>query len=165
MNQHDQYMRRAIELALAAEIEGEVPVGAIVVHNDKVIAQAHNLKERLQDPTAHAEILAIKQASQALGRWRLNECSLYVTLEPCPMCAGALVQSRLGRLFYGTKDPKSGAVHSLYQILTDPKLNHRVEVIGGVLQDSCANILTQFFRGKRSKPVVNDPEQNHPKPN
>ena len=136
---HEEYMRMAIREAEAAFEADEVPIGAVVVHEPaegggpRVIAAAHNQREQLRDPTAHAEMIAITQAAEALGNWRLSGCTLYVTLEPCPMCAGAMVLARLPRVVYGAADPKAGAVATLYQLLDDQRLNHRAEVIGGVL--------------------------------
>lgn len=143
------YMRMALTEAQAAAAAGEVPVGAIIVCNDRVIAAAHNQRETLRDPTAHAEMIAITQAAESLGAWRLEGCTLYVTLEPCPMCAGAIVQSRVPRVVYGAVDPKAGAVESLYQLLADERLNHRPEVTGNVLAEPCGEILTSFFRARR----------------
>jgi tRNA(adenine34) deaminase len=145
-------MEQALEEAARAAAADEVPVGALVVSLEQgVIGAAHNQRELLHDPTAHAEMLAITQAAQALGSWRLLNCILYVTLEPCPMCAGAMVQARLPYLVYGTPDPKAGACHSLYQITQDPRLNHRVEVVSGVMADACAEVLRTYFRHKRSR--------------
>ena len=143
------YMRMALAEAQAAAAAGEVPVGAIIVCNDRVIAAAHNQRETLRDPTAHAEMIAITQAAESLGAWRLEGCTLYVTLEPCPMCAGAIVQSRVPRVVYGAIDPKAGAVESLYTLLSDERLNHRPEVTGSVLAEPCGEILTSFFRARR----------------
>ena len=143
------YMRLALAEAQAAAAAGEVPVGAIIVCNDRVIAAAHNQRETLRDPTAHAEMIAITQAAESLGAWRLEGCTLYVTLEPCPMCAGAIVQSRVPRVVYGAIDPKAGAVESLYQLLADERLNHRPDVTGSVLAEPCGEILTSFFRARR----------------
>ena len=148
---HEAFMRLALreaELALAAD---EVPIGAVVVHDRQVIGSAHNQREQLRDPTAHAEMLAITQSAGALGNWRLEGCTLYVTLEPCPMCAGAMVLARLPRLVYGAADPKAGAAVTLYRLLEDPRLNHRAEVIGGVLAEPCGEILSRFFAAKRAK--------------
>ena len=142
-------MRVALEQAELAFDRGEVPVGAVVVQSGRIISRAFNLRETQSDPTAHAERLALTFAGEALGTWRLDGCTLYVTLEPCPMCAGAVVQARLPMLVYGAADPKAGACHSLYQIASDPRLNHRAQVIGGVLADSCGAILTDFFAAKR----------------
>jgi tRNA(adenine34) deaminase len=143
------YMRMALAEAQAAAAAGEVPVGAIIVCNDRVIAAAHNQRETLRDPTAHAEMIAITQAAESLGAWRLEGCTLYVTLEPCPMCAGAIVQSRVPRVVYGAIDPKAGAVESLYTLLADERLNHRPNVTGSVLAEPCGEILTSFFRARR----------------
>jgi tRNA(adenine34) deaminase len=147
---HLHHMEMALEEAQAAAREDEVPVGAVIVSFQRgVIAQAHNQRERLLDATAHAEMIAITQAAQALHSWRLEGCALYVTLEPCPMCAGAIVQARLPLVVYGCTDPKAGACHTLYQIPTDPRLNHRAQVLGGVLADRCAALLSTFFQAKR----------------
>ena len=147
---HEFWMRQALDEAIAAYDEREVPVGAIIVHEGRVIAAAHNQRETLNDPTAHAEMIALTQAAEALGSWRLENCIMYVTLEPCPMCAGAVVQARLPVLFYGATDPKAGACHSLYTITQDERLNHRVEVLGGVLADDSKALLQQFFREQRA---------------
>jgi tRNA(adenine34) deaminase len=152
---HELYMRHALREAAAAGAEDEVPIGAIVVHHDsaggddRVIGAAHNQREQLHDPTAHAEMLAITQAAESLGNWRLEGCTLYVTLEPCPMCAGAIVLARIPRVVYGAADPKAGAAASLFRLLDDPRLNHRAEVIAGVLGEECGRILSEFFAGKR----------------
>lgn len=143
------YMQMALGEAQAAAAEGEVPVGALIVCRDQVIAAAHNQRETLRDPTAHAEMIAITQAAESLGAWRLEGCTLYVTLEPCPMCAGAIVQARLPRVVYGASDPKAGAVESLYTLLGDDRLNHRSQTQGGVMADRCGDILTEFFRARR----------------
>lgn len=142
-------MGRAVALAREAMLLGEVPVGALVVRGGRILAQAYNLRETLNDPTAHAERLALTLAGQALGSWRLEGCTLYVTLEPCPMCAGAIVQSRIARVVYGATDPKAGACDTLYQIVTDPRLNHRAVVTGGVLQQECGALLSGFFQARR----------------
>jgi tRNA(adenine34) deaminase len=146
---HEDYMQRALDEARAALAEDEVPIGAVIVHEGRVIASAHNQREQLRDPTAHAEMIAITQAAAALGDWRLERCTLYVTLEPCAMCAGAMVLARLPRVVFGASDPKAGAVATLYQLLDDPRLNHRAEVIGGVLAGECGDILSRFFAAKR----------------
>ena len=148
---HEQWMRHAIAQAEEAERLAEVPIGCVVVHDPtrRVIGEGHNRRETDHDPTAHAEILALRQASRALGHWRLLECTLYVTLEPCPMCAGAMVNARLPRLVYGCDDPKAGAVRTLYQLCEDARLNHRVEVTAGVLSNECAELLQRFFRARR----------------
>jgi len=145
----EHFIRRALRLAMTAAEQDEVPVGAIVVHDHKIIASAYNQREQLADPTAHAEMIAITQAASHLNSWRLLDCTLYVTLEPCPMCAGAILQSRIPRVVYGAIDPKAGAVVSLYQLLNDPRLNHRCEIVGGVLAAECGGVLTEFFDRKR----------------
>ena len=143
-------MELALEQARLAAAMGEVPVGAVVVHQGQVIARAHNLREQSQDPTTHAEVLALARASRELGSWRLCDTTLYVTLEPCPMCAGALVNARVEQLVYGCPDPKAGAVRTLYTICEDPRLNHRLQVTRGVLADRCAGELSAFFARLRS---------------
>jgi tRNA(adenine34) deaminase len=145
----EAYMRRALAEAEQALAENEVPVGAVIVHQDRVIASAHNQREQLRDPTAHAEMIAITQAAESLGSWRLEGCCLYVTLEPCPMCAGAILQSRMPRIVFGATDPKAGAVCSLYQLLQDSRLNHQTQATGGVLAEACGGILSSFFRSQR----------------
>ncbi len=138
-------MRRALAVAEAAARLGEVPVGAVVVVRDQIVAIGHNERETKSDPTAHAEVVAIRRAAEALGGWRLIDAELYVTMEPCPMCAGALVNARLRRLVYGCDDPKAGAVRTLYKLLDDPRLNHRVEVVPNVLAAECGGLLKSFF--------------------
>ena len=156
---HEDYMRMALAQAYAAQEHGDVPVGAVVVHEGRVIGRAHNQRELLKDPTAHAEMLALTQAATALESWRLTGATLYVTLEPCVMCAGALVLSRCETLVYGADDPKAGAVASLYRICEDPRLNHRLKVIGGVLEDECGEVLRTFFRERRQPTKVpTDPD-------
>lgn len=144
-----RWMRLALDLAATAAEAGEVPVGAVVVKQGVVVSQAYNLRETLSDPTAHAERLALTLAGKALGTWRLGGCSLYVTLEPCIMCAGAAVLSRIDRLIFGAVDPKAGACQSLYRLTSDPRLNHRVAVTTGILKDDCGAILSEFFRSQR----------------
>lgn len=144
-------MGKAIEEAKIAAAVGEIPVGAVVIYKKKAIARAYNLRESLPCATAHAELLAIEKACRALGRWRLTGCTLYVTVEPCPMCAGAIVNSRLDRVVYGCDDPKGGAVRSLFHIVDNPSLNHRVEVAAGVRAEECAAIMRDFFRSRRKK--------------
>jgi tRNA(adenine34) deaminase len=146
---HEHFMRMALAEAERALAENEVPVGAVIVHDDRVIAAAHNQREQLRDPTAHAELIAITQAAGALGSWRLNDCTLYVTLEPCPMCAGAIVQARIGAVVYGATDPKAGAAQSLYQLLSDTRLNHQAQIVPGVLAQPCGAMLSQFFEAQR----------------
>ena len=148
---HEQYMRIAIEQAKIAEENGDVPIGAVIVYKDQIIGKAYNQREQLQDPTAHAEIIALTQAAAALENWHLNGCTMYVTLEPCPMCAGALVLARIDRLVYGCADPKTGACGSLYNIVQDERLNHRIEVASGVLADECSQILQEFFKKRRTE--------------
>jgi tRNA(adenine34) deaminase len=142
-------MRAAIRAACIAEENGDVPIGAVIVYEGRIIARAYNQREQLNDPTAHAEIIALTQAAAELESWRLHGCTLYVTLEPCPMCAGALVLGRLDRLVYGCSDPKAGACESLYQIVQDPRLNHRLEMTTGVLGDQCRHLLSGFFQRRR----------------
>ncbi len=146
---HEHYMRLALDEARQAYDEDEVPIGAVIVRGERIIASAHNQREQLRDPTAHAEMIAITQAAQAIGDWRLEECFLYVTLEPCPMCAGAIVQARIPWVIYGTSDPKAGAVDTLYKLLSDPRLNHRAYAVSGILQRQCGEILQRFFQDKR----------------
>jgi tRNA(adenine34) deaminase len=148
---HDRWMRLALEEARAAAAEDEVPVGAVVVVAGRVIASAHNQREQLADPTAHAEMIALTQAAAALGSWRLEGCTLYVTLEPCPMCAGAIVQARVPVVVWGAADPKAGAVETLYRLFDDARLNHRVQHTGHVMEEACGGILSDFFRAKRTK--------------
>jgi tRNA(adenine34) deaminase len=147
---HVEHMEMALEEARAALDGDEVPVGAVIVSRQQgVIARAHNQREMLKDPTAHAEMIAITQAAQALSSWRLEHCILYVTLEPCPMCAGAVVVAQLPMVVYGAINAKAGACDTLYRIASDPRLNHRAQVVGGVLADRCGALLTEFFTGKR----------------
>ncbi len=147
----DQFwMGRALELAVEAATADEVPVGAVIIHNGSMIAAANNQRESLKDPTAHAEMIAITQAASALGDWRLEQTTLYVTLEPCLMCAGAILQSRIPRVVFGASDPKGGAVSSLYEVLSDPRLNHQSLITRGVLEEPCGRILTEFFATKRA---------------
>lgn len=148
---HWMHMEMAFQEACQAQEEDEVPVGAVIVSLDKgVIAKAHNQRETLKDPTAHAEMIAITQAAQSMASWRLENSILYVTLEPCPMCAGAIIQARIPWVVYGCKDPKGGACESLYRILNDARLNHRSQVLSGVMEDKCGEILSSFFRNKRN---------------
>jgi tRNA(adenine34) deaminase len=147
----ERLMRVAIEAARVAEENDDVPIGAVIVHNNQIIAKAYNQREQLQDPTAHAEIIALTQAAAALETWRLNGCTMYVTLEPCPMCAGALVLARIDRIVYGCDDPKTGAIKSLYNIVQDNRLNHRVEVTCGILADEYSRILQEFFKKRRTE--------------
>jgi tRNA(adenine34) deaminase len=144
-------MRRALREAQKAETQGEVPVGAVVVQDEKVIARAHNRPLGLADPSAHAEVLALRRAAKKLGNYRLKGCDLYVTIEPCAMCAGAIVQARLRRVIFGTLDSKAGACGSALEVLNHPKVNHRVEVVSGVLAGECAEIVRAFFRRRRKQ--------------
>jgi tRNA(adenine34) deaminase len=149
---HDEeYMRVALDMAKEAFKRGEVPIGAVLLHEGRILAKNHNRREELQDATAHAEILVLREAGKLLGGWRLLGTTLYVTLEPCPMCAGALVQARVSRLVYGTSDPKGGAAGSLYDIPRDPRLNHRLEVEEGFLKEESAVLLQSFFQKRREK--------------
>jgi len=150
-SRHEMYMGLAIDLAREAAREGEVPVGCVVVRDGRVTGHGANRRERDQDPLAHAEILAIAQAANEAGSWRLEEATLYVTLEPCPMCAGAIVNARIPTVVYGAADPKAGAAGTLYNILDDDRLNHRCEVIPGVRKDECAGLLTGFFEALRAQ--------------
>lgn len=143
------FMRLALREAKRAFDEDEVPVGAVVVQDGRVIARAHNRPIHLHDPSAHAEILALRRAARKLGNYRLTACSLYVTIEPCAMCAGAIVQARLARVIFGARDPKAGAAGSALRVLNHPKLNHQVEIVKGVLEGDCVSILRDFFRLKR----------------
>jgi tRNA(adenine34) deaminase len=145
----ERMMELAVAQARCAAAAGEVPVGAVVYRGEEVLAQAHNLRENLSDPTAHAEVVALRAAAQRVGSWRLEGCSVAVTLEPCPMCAGALVNARVQRLVYGAADPKMGCVHSLHRLCTDVRFNHRLEVVGGVLAERCAELLKGFFAERR----------------
>lgn len=145
----EQYMRLALDEAVAAFDEDEVPIGAVIVHGGAVIGRGHNQRERLADPTAHAEMIAITAAAESLRDWRLIDCTLYVTLEPCLMCAGAILQARLPRLVYGVEDPKAGACGTLYNVIDDERLNHRVECVAGVLPADCRELLQHFFEQKR----------------
>ncbi len=147
---HETYMQLAIEQAQAAAAIGEVPVGAVVLRDGEILAAAHNLRESAHDPTAHAELLAIRAAATAKGDWRLDDCTLYITLEPCPMCAGAILLARIPHVVYGATDPKAGAAESMFQLLTDARLNHRAELTTGVLAQQCGGMLTAFFRHQRS---------------
>lgn len=150
----EMFMREAMAEAQKAFDLGEAPVGAVIVRGEEVIARGHNLKEKLQDPTAHAEMLAIREASRRLGSWRLLNTTVYVTLEPCAMCAGAMVAARIPRLVYGAPDPKAGAAGSVVNIVQVDRFNHRMEVTAGVLKDECAGILQRFFARLRAGDIV-----------
>ena len=158
-NRDEFWMRRALDLASEAAQAGEVPIAALVVYQDEIVAQAANLKEANRDPLGHAEILVIRKAADLLGRWRLSGCTLYVTLEPCTMCAGAIVHARVDRVVYAAKDPKAGAVHSLYQILADERLNHLPQVVSGVLEADAAKQLKDFFRALRARNAAPLPQE------
>ena len=142
-------MGEALAEGRAAALHGDVPIGAVVVRDGQIIARRHNERELRGDPSAHAEVLAVRDAANAVGHWRLLDCTLYVTLEPCVMCAGALVNSRMARVVYGAVDPKAGALASLYEICSDARLNHRPAVQGGILADEAGGLLTAFFRARR----------------
>ncbi len=150
------------ELARQAALLGEVPVGSLIVRDGKILSQAFNLRETLHDPTAHAERLAITMAGGVLRTWRLENCTLYVTLEPCPMCAGAIVQSRIARVVYGAKDPKAGACDTLYRLVSDPRLNHRALVTAGVMERECGEILSLFFQDRRVSSKLKQQETGDP---
>jgi len=156
MQQDYDYMKIALEEAEAAFLKDEVPVGAVVVYEGKILARTHNSPISLKDPSAHAEMLALRQAAKTIGNYRLVGAELYVTLEPCIMCAGAIVHSRLARVIFGARDPKCGAVTSLYNILTDKRLNHQVGVTEGILQEDCGEIMSRFFQQKRVRAVSTD---------
>jgi len=153
MNDAEQWMQEALRLAGEAAAMDEVPIGCVIVHepSGRIIGRGLNRRERDRDATAHAEIIAIRQAGAERGDWRLVDCALVVTLEPCPMCAGAMVNARVSRLIYGCDDPKAGAVRTLYRLCEDERLNHRVEVTGGVLAQECGRVLREFFEKKRAK--------------
>ena len=151
-NENDVFwMKKAHQLAIKAGSQGEVPVGAVIVHEGKLLSSARNRREELQSPLGHAEMLALHGASQKLKTWRLSDCTMYVTLEPCVMCAGGLWQSRIGRVVFGAHDPKGGALGSLYQTHSDQRLNHRYEVTTGVMAHECAQLLKDFFKSRRIK--------------
>jgi len=154
-----QFMKAAIKAATIAEENGDIPIGAVIVYKNQIIARAYNQREQLRDPTAHAEIIALTQAAAFVESWRLNGCTMYVTLEPCPMCAGALVLARVDRLVYGCDDPKAGACKSLYNIVQDERLNHRLEVTSGVLQEQCRQQLQEFFSRRREENKKNNKQE------
>ncbi|APT51575.1 MULTISPECIES: tRNA adenosine(34) deaminase TadA [Bacillus] len=151
MMKDEQFMQEAISEALKAEQIGEVPIGAIIVVDDQIVSRAHNLRESEQRSIAHAELLAIDEACKATGSWRLEDAVLYVTLEPCPMCAGAIVLSRVKKVVFGAYDPKGGCAGTLMNLLDDERFNHQSEVIGGVLENECGELLSQFFRNLRQR--------------
>lgn len=151
MNLDEKYMKVALKEAQKAALLDEVPVGAIIVQNGKIIAKAHNLREKSNDPTSHAEINAIRKASKKLNSWRLDKAAIYVTIEPCSMCAGTLLQCRIARIVYGAKDPKGGAIESSLRLFESKNINHHPEILGGVLEDECSSIISNYFKSKREK--------------
>jgi tRNA(adenine34) deaminase len=150
MGEEIHFMQAALEQARAAAAAGEVPIGAVLVHEGKILARGGNRTIRDNDPTAHAEIVVLREAARLLGNYRLADTVLYVTIEPCSMCAGAMVQARVPKLVYGAEDPKGGAVRSCFEILSHPRINHRVEVTGGVMAEECASVIQAFFAERRS---------------
>jgi tRNA(adenine34) deaminase len=148
---HRTWMETALQEAKKAYELDEVPIGAVIVKDGTIIGRGYNLRETRKDPTLHAEMIAIRQASEHLGGWRLTGCDLYVTIEPCPMCAGAILQARIQRLIYGARDPKAGCAGSLYNLLNDERFNHSTEIIEGVMVDECADLMKEFFKAKRLK--------------
>jgi tRNA(adenine34) deaminase len=154
----ERWMRIALDEARAAEALGEVPVGAVIVRGGERVATGHNLTHTLQDPSAHAEMVAIRRAAQATGHWRLLDCTLYVTLEPCAMCSGAIVLARIPRLVYAARDPKAGMSGSLDNLVQHPRLNHRVELVTGVLEQEAGDVLRAFFRARRKSPRTDQQE-------
>ncbi len=148
---HEQWMRRAIAEAGKAQAKDEVPIGCVIVQGDRIIARGHNVRETRQDPAGHAELIAIRKAARKLGSWRLLDTVLYVTLEPCTMCMGAIILARIPTVVFGCYDPKGGAAGSLYDLSNDPRLNHRVELLPRVLETECSGLLTDFFAGLRSR--------------
>lgn len=151
MKNHDYYMKQALKEAEKARKIDEVPIGAVIVKEDQIIARAHNLREKKQKATAHAEILAIEKACKKLGTWRLEDCSLYVTLEPCPMCAGACIQSRIKTIIYGASDPKGGSVKTCVDLTRIKEYNHHPQVLGGIMEEGCSQILKDYFKTKRKQ--------------
>lgn len=151
MNLDEKYMKVALKEAQKAALLDEVPVGAIIVQNGKIIAKAHNLREKSNDPTSHAEINAIRKASKKLNSWRLDKAAIYMTIEPCSMCAGTLLQCRIARIVYGAKDPKGGAIESSLRLFESKNINHHPEILGGVLEDECSSIISNYFKSKREK--------------
>ncbi|MBA4602073.1 tRNA adenosine(34) deaminase TadA [Thermoactinomyces sp. AMNI-1] len=148
---YEKYMKEALREAKKAQQLGEVPIGAVIVKDGQIVGRGYNRRELDNDPTAHAEMIAIREASARLDSWRLNDCDLYVTLEPCPMCAGAIIQARIDTVVYGTEDPKAGSAGTLLNILQDERFNHQTNMITGVLKEECSTILTTFFRALRQK--------------
>ncbi|RCW50724.1 MULTISPECIES: tRNA adenosine(34) deaminase TadA [unclassified Halanaerobium] len=150
-NEDKKYMKMALAEARKALEYDEVPIGAVVVCNGKVVGKGFNLREKTQDPTAHAEMIALRKAAEKKVSWRLEDCQLYVTLEPCPMCAGAVLQARIKKLIFAARDPKAGAVKSLYQLLDDSRMNHQIEVVEGIMEEESAQLLKDFFRDLRKR--------------
>ena len=151
MEKEIRFMKEAIKEAKKAELIDEVPIGCVIVKDDKVIARGHNVRETKKTPLGHAEIIAIDKASKKLGAWRLQDCDIYITLEPCIMCAGAIIQSRIRRVYYGAKDPKGGAIKSSINVLEAKNINHHPEITSGILEEECSNIISQYFKRKREK--------------
>lgn len=151
MKEHELWMKEAIIEAEKAAALNEVPIGAVIVHEGRVIGRGHNVRETSHSALAHAELIAIEQANAYFGSWRLLDCQLYVTLEPCPMCAGAIMQARIGQLVYGASDPKAGCAGTLMNLLQEPRFNHQAEIISGVMQEQCSALLSNFFRSLRQK--------------
>ncbi len=148
---HENYMQAALDEARTAAAIGEIPIGAVIVQDGEIIARAHNMRETWQDGTAHAEVIAIREACKKLGRWRLSGCSLYVTVEPCPMCSGAIVNSRVDTVVYGCPDVKAGGAESIFNIITNPNLNHTATVISGICEAECAQVMKDFFKMRREQ--------------
>jgi len=151
MSKDEKYMRIALKEAQKAALLDEVPVGAIIVKDDKILARGHNLREKTNDPTSHAEVNVVRKASKKLNSWRLEGCTIYVTVEPCSMCAGTLLQCRIGRIVYGAKDPKGGAIESSLELFNAKNINHHPKIMGGVLEKECSSIISKYFRAKRIK--------------
>ena len=151
MKTHEEYMALALEEARKAAALGEIPIGAVLVHEGEVVARAHNMRETWQDGTAHAEIIVIQEGCKKLGRWRLSGCALYVTVEPCPMCSGAIVNSRIDTVVYGYPDVKAGGAESIFNIITNPNLNHTATVISGICEEECAQVMKNFFKRRREE--------------
>lgn len=151
MNLDEKYMRIALKEAQKAAILDEVPVGAVIVKDGKILSKGHNLREKTSDPTSHAEVNAIRKACKKLNSWRLEDATIYVTIEPCSMCAGTLLQCRIGRIVYGADDPKGGAIHSSLELFSSKNINHHPEIVGGVLKEECSSLISNYFKSKRTK--------------
>ena len=151
MEKEIRFMKEAIKEAKKAELIDEVPIGCVIVKDDKVVARGHNVRETKKTPLGHAEIIVIDKASKKLGAWRLQDCDIYITLEPCIMCAGAIIQSRIRHVYYGAKDPKGGAIESSINVLEAKNINHHPEITSGILEEECSNIISQYFKRKREK--------------